>query len=95
MLLTAFEQNGHASPDAAPASLWGTDDVLTDARLACVIHRHDGGSEAVIVNGRRLQSPNGQSVELPAVNRLIRTAMAHPVHQRERPEHHVRNRRVR
>jgi hypothetical protein len=81
-LLAAIAKDGFS--DAGPTAPWGCDDLLTDARLACVITHADGTSEATIVNGSRIESGRGEPLfELPGRTQLIRMAantLAHPMH---------------
>ena len=59
-LLAALEQDGVAARDtAAPPGRWGTPELQTDARLACVIDRTGAASEVLLVNGAFVSSAPG------------------------------------
>jgi hypothetical protein len=77
-LLVSTERNAlSASPDGAPGDLWGTDELITDARAACVIAHANGRREAVLVNGRRVLDGAGQPiVDLASRAQLIRMPVA-------------------
>ena len=52
VLLAAIEAGGVAAQDtSAPPQRWGIAELQTDARVAAVIDRPGGRSEAILVNG--------------------------------------------
>lgn len=76
-VLSAIEVSGIArSGDASPGKRWGTADYRTDARLAVIIDRRGSEAEAILVNGRVLESSDGRGgLSLPAPAALIRAAV--------------------
>jgi hypothetical protein len=52
LLLASIEKSGVATQDtSAPSTRWGTAELQTDARVAAVVDRPEGRSEAILVNG--------------------------------------------
>jgi hypothetical protein len=86
VLLAAIEAGGVAVQDtSAPPRRWGTAELQTDARVAAVIDRADGRSEAILVNGALIDSSPGHplvslSRHVPLL-RLTASAMAPTVHE--------------
>ena len=76
-LLMSIERNAlTASSDAVTGELWGSDELTTDARAACVIAHGNGLREVVLVNGQRVLDAGHPIVELASPTRLIRMPVA-------------------
>jgi hypothetical protein len=86
LLLAAIEAGGVAAQDtSAPPQRWGTGELQTDARVAGVIDRPGGRSEAILVNGAVIGSAPGHplvslSRRVPLL-RLDASVMAPSVHE--------------
>ena len=77
VFLASTESSGRSGPAPAPDRLWGCDDLLTDARVACLITHGTGRREVLLVHGRRIVAPGHETlIELPAPAQLVRTRLA-------------------
>jgi hypothetical protein len=84
-LLAAVERGGIAAHESsAPPARWGTDALETDARVALLVDRIDGPSEAILVNGSCLHTPADALISLPGrtpLTRRITSVLAPTMHE--------------
>jgi hypothetical protein len=85
VLLASVERSGVAACDgSAPARRWGTAALETDARVALLVERIAGASEAILINGSGAHAPANALVSLPArapALRMFTGALAPTMHE--------------